>query len=117
MLLVVGVDVTAISIFTGDGSLLRTAGRRHHAIVLVSAIIRVYWLHEGLLTGARSLEAFRHLKFVHCLDGFLRQLKTGTVCVIDARRLDHIQTVVIYIDYFDITGWSILMVSDIALVW
>ena len=42
MLLVVGVDVTAISVFTGDESLLRAAGRRHHAIVLVSAIIRVY---------------------------------------------------------------------------
>ena len=74
MLLVVGVDVTAISVFTGNGSLLRAAGRRHHAIVLVSAIIRVYWLHvdtqrvnEGLLTAARSLEVLRHHKFVHAV--------------------------------------------------
>ena len=124
MLLVVGVDVTAISVFTEDGSLLRAAGRRHNAIVLESAIIRVYWIHvdsqrvhEGLLMAARSLEVFWHLKlFVHCPDGFFRQLKNCAVCVEDARRLDHIQTVAIYIDYFDITGWSILIVSALPLI-
>ena len=73
MLLVVGVDVTGISVFTGDSSLLRAAGRRHHATVLVSAIVLDYWLHidsqivhEGLLTAARSLEAFRHLEIIYC---------------------------------------------------
>ena len=100
------------------------AGRRHHAEILVSAIIRAYRLHvdsqrvhEGLLTATRSLEAFWHLKLVDSPDGFFRQLKNwGRLCY-RRPRLYGIQTVAICTNYFDITGWSILIVSATAHVW
>ena len=83
-----GIDVAAVAVLKRDCRFLRATGRRYHAIVLVSASIRVYWLYvdsqgvlEGLLTAARSLEALWHHKFVHCLDSFRRQLENGTVCV------------------------------------
>ena len=68
MFLVVRVYVASVAVLAWDDSLLCPARRRYHAKELVPPIIRVYWLnvdsqrvHNGLLTAARSLEAFRHL--------------------------------------------------------
>lgn len=88
----------------------RAEGRHHQEIRHVSVIIRVHWLHvdfqrvlEGLLTANRSLEALRHHEFVHCVDRFRRQLENGAVGVLNARRFYRLNTVVIYIYYFDLT--------------
>ena len=104
-----GIDVAAVAVLTRNDRFLRATGRRHHATVLVSAIIRVYWVHvdsqrvhEGLLTAARSYEALWHRKFVDCLDSFRGQLENGAVCVINVRRFYHVNTAAIYIDNIDV---------------